>query len=374
MTSDTYALSLPTELLYIIFRLTVSTVIPPSDAPPCQWPPFSDTLAPSREQINAALRAKQAIAQVCRAWRPVAAALLYEELIVTADNARILMELLEPSPQEEATASGLGQHVRYIKTHPSFGGSQSAACGITDFLRLCPNTESISICKADAFPETRLPAAPTTVAGEIVRPIDDTTRASIADALTSLKAIFWAKGPDDVQARLAQVHFLLHILELSPNVEFLSIPSSLDSMQQILSGLKATRHALQGIKYLELQSAGTFWVVPGPLWQEFLDLFPRLQEVSHYTLRPTIQKTVENHSVTSFRLGPYVPLEDYDIATQEALLGAEVSALAGPGFSSLQRVVLSGDWSTFIHLPVLQTFEQDLVACGRQLIFTEGRS
>ncbi|KAJ7493637.1 hypothetical protein FB451DRAFT_1214991 [Mycena latifolia] len=374
MSSDTcsLAVSLPTELLYIIFRLVTQT-IPVLGA---RWPPFAEGPGPPKEQVDTALRDKRNIAHVCGSWRPVAIEFLYEELIVTSANAWVLLELLKSPSETDSSAGGYGPHVRCIKSHQSFAECRPS-CGITDFLRLCPNVEIISICKADAFAELGPEK------GHFIPNIDASTRVSIESALTSLRAIFWADGKaSDRAASKVQWGFLLAILELSPNVEFLSIPGSLDSFGHVQSGLTKNPQAVKNIKYLELQPATSPWYVPAGIWEAVSGHFPNLREISQHVGRPAIPKTVENHTVASFRLHPHldpippdgtITVTGFNALAHEIALREDLEPLAGPGFPSIERVVLYGDWSTLANSPTFQGFERSLLESGRRLIFVEGR-
>ncbi|KAJ7117431.1 hypothetical protein C8R44DRAFT_790704 [Mycena epipterygia] len=343
MTSDNGSpvASLPTEVLRAILCLATPPAIQicSSESPPFGQKPG---LMQEPEPTLAVLRDKTSIVLVCRFWRAIATEFLYEDLVVKFDRLQELLELFRTTSAEDP-AAGYGRYVRCIRTHLSSGTWQSGQ--ITDFFRYCPNIRVL--CKADITSDEGFWCGPIT------------TQGYLQSACMSLSAIFWGCSGHGQPSDL-EYDFLLNLLKLSPNVRFLSIPCSPKFIFGLLNVSGKDPLAGKNISYLEFQPAYV-WNMTSKMREALMTFYPNVSEISQYVGRPRLG----GHSgVSTFRF--HLPPTD-----GSALMHAprELTALAGPGLPSLQRVFLHGDWSSVFNL---RAIEQNLVDQGRQVIFVDG--
>ncbi|KAJ6592247.1 hypothetical protein DFH09DRAFT_1136961 [Mycena vulgaris] len=342
-------LALPTELLWSILRLATPPAIELGHA---ESPPFSQKPG-ATPHADMTLRDKLSVVLVCRCWQAVATEFLYEDLVLANFvGVRHLLELFETTSAEDPSA-GYGRYVHSIWTRSPV---DLAYFRVIDFFPFCPNLRILS--KGDAQ---------TGDTGFWSIRSDHGTDHNLQSAFLSLRALFWGEGTAFSRPENFQYSVLLDFLILCPNIEFLSIPSTPQSFVYLRQAMEDNPAAGKNIKYLELQPVVRTWILP---FQHLLDFFPSLREFSHHVGRPRIPMTQKNSSVICVRLCVSRLLPPSENTLRAAT--PELTELAGPGFSSLQRVVLHGDWSSVVNIPAFRAIEQNLRDSGRRLVFADG--
>ncbi|KAJ6592245.1 hypothetical protein DFH09DRAFT_1358006 [Mycena vulgaris] len=274
----------------------------------------------SIKNTGSGLRDKTNIVLVCRSWCAIGPEFLYEESLYGLWQIRPL--------HTTRRTSIIWKHIR-----------------VTDFLPYCPNIRVFS--EADAqFDNKKFWAA----LSDTTYYIDPTTRLFLYNALTSYI-------------------FLLNLLELSPNVDFLSIPASPESFPHLRCAIENKPLAGKNIKYLELRPALT-GILFSAQSAVSMDFFPGLHEISHHVAHPIVM--VGDSSVTCLRLYLSSLSRPSDSVDTLATATAQLTALARPRFSSLRRVVLHGNWSSIANMSAFRAVAENIVAGGRELIFADG--
>ncbi|KAJ7509668.1 hypothetical protein B0H11DRAFT_1254953 [Mycena galericulata] len=352
---------LPAELIWSILRFATPTAI---DIPSDGSPPFLQKPGPMMNPADLGLHDKVNIVLVCRSWRSIAVEFLYEDLVVSFDTVGDLLQLLRTSASEDPS-TGYGRYVRCIRTRRS--SVEWRFCQIVDFFLYCPNIRIL--CKADALaPDGQFWSPGTSFT------LSDITRVSLQIASVSLTAIFWGDGSADLRigADRFQYIFLLYLLELCPNVDFLSISANPQSLHDLRRAVEHNRLAGKNIRYLELQPLSRTWTTDFVHYELLMTFFPGVKEISHHVGRPAIVPTIAvNNNVATFRLHltKLVPPSENTLRAATP----ELMALAGSAYPALQRVVLHGDWSSVANIHEFQTAEKSILDSGRQLVFADGQ-
>ncbi|KAL4069816.1 hypothetical protein V8B97DRAFT_2024487 [Scleroderma yunnanense] len=191
---------LPQELWLIIFRLATR----PEDAhPTCSYEPFQGCfdLAPAE-----ALRTRRSLVQVCRIWRILALAFLYEDVRV-GHGAHTLRGFLESAQFSREDSQGTpGRWVRHLELPYTQTGTQT------------PNspTDALHILKSCPFLQT------------LVRPFLHGVSHSLryefpADivSLSSLTRLDWWHYEE--AARSGGINSLTHVLRNAPYLQYLTL-------------------------------------------------------------------------------------------------------------------------------------------------------
>lgn len=352
---------LPTELWLRIFRLATDETL---DVFETGYSPFRDI----RPVSAANLGVKRAIFLVCKRWGALGERLLYEDIRIVGHGTRGLLDALE---RTEESGEEYGHHVRRITLSTGNVDIDAAV------LKHCPNVEVL------IKPQNNGIESPI-----MTFPFPDHTFKS----LESVKRIDWSLGtrsgwdfPSD-----ASLSFLWYILQLTPNLHYLSLsgdtPWGLVSHTKLLHDLHLEQLQVLRIKELALPIIhGTLeWQVPHlthlivdtldtvlithplqlrvvellpqpkftpqPLILDLLILCPQLRDLSYYVdsaLPPAFDEGFVSHtSLQCVRLHSWLNGQVRPVSSRQHI-DSHLAAICGRMSVALERVVLYGDWSEF---------------------------
>lgn len=207
-------ISLPPELLDVIFRIATDNPARKEWENNCEIPPFDIWTADRRVRlVDEALRTKLSISRVCRTWHRRMDCFLYEHIVVRHGSEALALRL--ESPSTSSPEKYIGSFVRRISL-PAFG-SLSSQRNWTEIIELstrriliaCPHTVFISRSEHVVAKQAKIE-------------LDGTTIPSISDVnLPMLRRVDWHNGlvPEDPVGRRGLPGFVWTL----PTLEVLSI-------------------------------------------------------------------------------------------------------------------------------------------------------
>ncbi|KAF8846147.1 hypothetical protein BDN67DRAFT_960831 [Paxillus ammoniavirescens] len=393
MSNTNYDVSsqLPPEIWINIFRWATS---PTAGYPAAYYEPFR----PSFEKFDEPLRTKRALVQVCRRWRVLASAFLYEDVRVRYGSRSLREALVSHCDAEDEGSRGwLGRCVRRLELpYPQTSTVEPGTTqNVVQILRSCPALKTLVRPRMQGLPDSMRYEFP----ADIV-------------SLSSLTRLEWWYHND--AARSGGINSLIHVLRNAPSLQFLTLGGQFWD-NSIAGGPPICLPALTTLRLGRVNALFMWqichWVLPSlihvvvdfppdydgmeKLWIQFGHqlctvelgrniIFHRRDQIAvlfrsrlrvkilnyfiHFTTAPDESFMVEQPSLqcVGIHAFPCAMLND----TWENL-NSHFDFLASRFLPALKRIVLHGDWQEIMADQRFESFKDRLAQKGCVILLAE---